>query len=69
MKKEGNTATPRPGLGRFFHYLSLGLGAAALASAVLTFLEMQAAQVAPGEKPGEPVGAGQPEPLPDLPLE
>lgn len=34
------------------HGLSLVLGAAALASSVLTFLEMKAAQPAPGPTPG-----------------
>jgi hypothetical protein len=68
MQKDVNAAMPRPGLSRFFHYLSLGLGAAAVASAVLTFLEMKAAQAGPGEMPGSAPGrAGQTGTLPDGP--
>jgi hypothetical protein len=37
---------------RFFHCLSLGLGAAALVSTVLTFLEMKSLLAVPGEDPG-----------------
>jgi hypothetical protein len=52
VKKDVKTMSSPTGESRFFHWLSLGLGAAALASAVLTFLEMSAAPPAPGDKPG-----------------